>query len=151
MAIDPVTIRFQRLPHGAGIALPEYMTEGSAAADLRAAVTSPVTIDRGALATIPTGFAMEIPAGWQVEIRPRSGLAVKYGVTVINAPATIDADYRGEVQVALVNLGAAPFRVERGMRIAQVSPGRVTRIAWQESEQLTPTARGRGGFGHSGV
>jgi len=146
-----VTIRIQRLPHGEGIELPRYMTDGAAAADIRAAVQSPVTIDPGTIALIPTGLAMEIPPGWELQIRPRSGLAVKHGVTVINAPATIDADYRGELQVALVNLGGAPFTIERGMRIAQMLLGPATRIAWEQAETLSPTARGSHGFGHSGV
>jgi dUTP pyrophosphatase len=144
-------IRIQRLPHGAGIELPQYMTDGAAAADIRAAVDLPVALAPGEIAMIPTGLAMEIPAGWEVQIRPRSGLAVKHGVTVINAPATIDADYRGEVKVALVNHGREPFTVERDMRIAQLLVTRVTRIAWEEAEELTPTARGAGGFGHSGT
>ena len=149
--MNPVTIRVQRLPHGETIELPEYMTRDAAAADIRAAVSEPVTLEPRATALIPTGLAIELPPGWELQIRPRSGLAVKHGITVINAPATIDADYRGEVQVALVNLGAAPFVIERGMRIAQVLLGQVTRIVWEEAEQLTPTARGGGGFGHSGV
>ncbi len=151
MTTDAVTVRVLRLPHGEDIELPRYMTEGAAAADLRAAVDSPVAIAPGAIAMVPTGLAIEIPPGWELQIRPRSGLAVKHGVTVINAPATIDADYRGEVKIALVNHGPAPFTIERGMRIAQVLLARVTRVAWEEADALTPTARGAGGFGHSGV
>ena len=127
------------------------MTAGAAAADIRAAVPAPVVLEPQAIATIPTGLALEIPPGFEVQIRPRSGLAVKHGVTVVNAPATIDADYRGEVLVALVNLGRQPFTIERGMRIAQVLLGVVTRIAWEEAVELSPTARGGGGFGHSGL
>jgi dUTP pyrophosphatase len=127
------------------------MTEGAAAADLCAAVDEAITIAPGAIALVPTGLAFEIPLGWEVQIRPRSGLALKHGVTVINAPATIDADYRGEVKVALVNHGGEPFTVTRGMRIAQVCPGRVTHIEWAEADALTPTARDAGGFGHSGL
>lgn len=146
-----VPIRFQRLPHGEGIELPAYATSGSAAADLRAAVDAPVVLAPRSIALIPSGFALEIPPGWEVQIRPRSGLALKHGVTVVNAPATIDSDYRGEVKVALVNLGPEAFTVERGMRIAQILPARVTRIEWTEAESLTATARGAGGFGHSGT
>lgn len=151
MGHDSIGIRILRLPHGEGLELPRYMTAGAAAADVHAAVEAPITIAPGSVALVPTGLALEIPIGYEVQIRPRSGLAVKHGVTVINAPATIDADYRGEVKVALVNLGAEPFVVERGMRIAQVLPARVTRAEWREAEALTPTARGEGGFGHSGT
>lgn len=151
MTFDRVVVRVLRLPHGEGLELPAYMTAGAAAADIRAAVDAPLAIAPGAVAMVPTGLAVEIPAGWEMQIRPRSGLAVKHAVTVINAPATIDADYRGEVKVALVNLGAEPFAVERGMRIAQVLLARVTRVAWEEAASLSETARGGGGFGHSGV
>jgi len=151
MTSDTVTVRVLRLPHGADLELPQYMTAGAAAADIRAAVEAPLSIAPGAIVVVPTGLAIEIPHGWELQIRPRSGLAVKHGVTVINAPATIDADYRGEAKVALVNLGAEPFTIERGMRIAQVLLAPVTRAAWQEADALTPTARGEGGFGHSGV
>jgi dUTP diphosphatase len=151
MTSSSAVIRVRRLPHGAGIELPRYMTDGAAAADVHAAVDRPLVLAPGAIAMIPTGLAIEIPTGWEVQIRPRSGLSVKHGVTVINAPATIDADYRGEVQVALVNHGREPFTIERGMRIAQVLVARVTRITWEEADDLTPTARGAGGFGHSGT
>lgn len=151
MTARAVVVRVLRLPHGRDIELPQYMTAGAAAADIRAAVDLPLAIAPGAIAMVPTGLAIEIPAGWELQIRPRSGLAVKHGVTVINAPATIDADYRGEVKVALVNHGAEAFTVERGMRIAQVLLAPVTRVAWEEAETLTETARGGGGFGHSGV
>ncbi len=145
-----VTIHVLRLPHGEGLELPRYMTEGAAAADLYAAVTEPVTIAPGDIAVVPSRLAIEIPAGWEVQIRPRSGLAVRHGVTVINSPATIDADYRGEVQVALINHGREPFVVERGMRIGQLIAARVARVTWEEVETLTPSTRGTGGFGHTG-
>jgi dUTP pyrophosphatase len=148
---DTVEIAVLRLPHGDGLELPRYMTDGAAAADVRAAVEAPLSIAPGTVALVPTGLALEIPLGYEVQIRPRSGLAVTHGVTVINAPATIDADYRGEVKVALVNLGSTPFTVERGMRIAQMLPARVVRAAWREAEALSETARGSGGFGHSGT
>jgi dUTP pyrophosphatase len=151
MSAEPVTVRLRRLPHAEGLELPRYMTAGAAAADVGAAVEAPLTIAPGEVAMVPTGLVFEIPHGWEVEIRPRSGLAVKHRVTLINSPATIDADYRGEVKVALVNLGREPFVVERGMRIAQLLLGRVTRIVWEEAETLSETARGEGGFGHSGA
>ena len=145
-----LTIRVQRLPHGEGLELPRYMTEQAAAADLCAAVASPVTLAPGTITLIPTGLAIEIPPGYEVQLRPRSGLAVRHGVTLINAPATIDADYRGEVQVALVNHGREPFVVERGMRIAQALAARVARVTWEEVQTLGATRRGAAGFGHSG-
>ena len=144
-------VRVVRLAHARDLELPAYMTAGAAAADLRAAVEKDVTLAPGAIAMIPTGLVMEVPAGYELQIRPRSGLAARHGVTLINAPATIDSDYRGEVMVALVNLGREPFTIERGMRIAQALLGRVTRIEWQEADDLSATTRGSGGFGHSGV
>ena len=148
---DSVTVRVQRLPHGEGLELPRPMTAHAAAADVVAAVETPLAIAPGAIALVPTGLAFEIPVGWEVQIRPRSGLALKHGITLINAPATIDADYRGEVKIAIVNLGREPFTVTRGMRIAQLLLGKVTPVAWEETETLSPTARGEGGFGHSGT
>jgi dUTP pyrophosphatase len=148
---EPLRIRLLRLPHGADIEPPSHMTAGAAGADVRAAVEAPLTVAPGAIVLVPTGFAFEIPDGWEVQLRPRSGLAVKHGVTIVNAPATIDSDYRGEVQVALVHLGRAPFTIERGMRIAQAVASRVTRIACEEVDVLAASARGAGGFGHSGV
>ena len=127
------------------------MTPGAAAADVRAAIEQPMVIEPGGIALVPTGFAIELPQDFELQIRPRSGLAVKHGITVVNAPATIDADYRGEVKVALINLGRAAFTIEPAMRIAQVLLAPVTRIAWAEAAELTPTARGTGGFGHSGT
>lgn len=144
-------MRVRRLPHGEGLELPAYMTPGAAAADIRAATLEPMTIAPGAITMIPTGLAIEIPEGWELQIRPRSGLATRHGITVVNAPATIDSDYRGEVMIALVNLGRTAFAIERDMRVAQVLLARVTRVAWQEAETLTETARGAGGFGHSGT
>ena len=146
-----LTVKVLRLPHAEDLELPTYMSAEAAAADVRAAVTAPLRVEPGAIVLVPTGLALEIPPGHEVQIRPRSGLAVRHGLTVINAPATIDADYRGEVQVALVHLGREPFTIERGMRIAQILLARVTRIAWEEAEALTPTARGAGGFGSSGA
>jgi len=146
-----VTVRVMRLPHGEGLELPRAMTAHAAAADIVAAVDGPLAIAPGEIALVPTGLAVEIPVGWEIQVRPRSGLALKHGITLINSPATIDADYRGEMKIAIVNLGRETFTVTRGMRIAQLLLGRVTPIAWEEAETLTPTARGEGGFGHSGT
>ena len=131
--------------------LPAYQTAHAAAMDLHAAVREPVTIAPGAIALVGCGFAMAVPEGFEAQVRPRSGLAVKAGLTVVNAPGTIDADYRGEVKVALINLGAAPFTVERGVRIAQLVVAPVTRVQWETVDALTETARGEGGFGHTGI
>jgi dUTP pyrophosphatase len=147
----PIRIRLQRLAHSEGIDPPAYASAGAAGMDVRAAVSEPLEIAAGAIARVPTGFAVEVPPGCEVQLRPRSGLAAKHGVTLANSPATIDSDYRGEVFIALINHGAEPFRVERGMRIAQLVLARVPRIEWQEIESLTPTARGAGGFGHTGT
>jgi len=130
--------------------LPRYMTPGSAGMDLVAAVDGPVTIERGGRALVPTGIAIELPPGHEGQVRPRSGLAVKHGVTVLNAPGTIDEDYRGEVKVALCNLGPEPFLVEPGMRVAQLIVAPVTRVEVEEVEELADTTRGAGGFGHTG-
>jgi dUTP pyrophosphatase len=146
-----LTVRVLRLPHGEGLELPRAMTAHAAAADVVAAVEQPLSIAPGDVALVPTGLVFEIPVGWEVQIRPRSGLALKHGITLINAPATIDADYRGEVRIAIVNLGREAFTVTRGMRIAQLLLGKVTPIVWEEAQTLTPTARGDGGFGHSGT
>jgi dUTP pyrophosphatase len=150
-APETVPVRVRRLPHADGLPLPAYETAGSAGMDVRAAVGAPVDIAPGAIARIPTGLAIEVPAGFEMQIRPRSGLAMRHGVSLPNTPATIDSDYRGEVVVGLINHGAQPFRVERGMRVAQMVLARAPRIAWQEVDALAPSARGAGGFGHTGV
>ena len=131
--------------------MPAYMTPLSAGMDVRAAVDEPVILEPSARVLIPTGFSVAIPEGFETQVRPRSGLALKHGITVINAPGTIDADYRGEVKIALVNLGEAPFTVERGDRIAQLVLAPVARAVLVEVEELSPTSRGQGGFGHSGI
>jgi len=146
-----VTVRVLRLPHAEGLDLPRVMTAHAAAADIVAAVDQPLSIAPGDIALVPTGLVFEIPIGWEIQIRPRSGLALKHGITLINSPATIDADYRGEIRIAIVNLGREPFTVTRGMRIAQLLPAKVTAIVWEEAETLSQTARGEGGFGHSGT
>ncbi|MEO0982263.1 MAG: dUTP diphosphatase [Pseudomonadota bacterium] len=147
-----VEIALRPLPHFEGLALPAYETDGSAGMDLRAAVAAgdPVTLAPGARAMIPTGLSMAIPEGYEVQVRPRSGLAAKHGLTCLNTPGTIDSDYRGEVKVILINLGEAPFIIERGERIAQMVLAPVTRAAWAEVDALPETARGAGGFGSTG-
>ena len=131
--------------------LPAYATEGAAGADLRAALDAPVTLPPGGRAAIPTGLAFAIPPGFEIQVRPRSGLARDHGVTVLNAPGTIDGDYRGAVEVLLVNLGADPFAVEPGARIAQAVLAPVARARFEEAPALAPTARGAGGFGSTGA
>ena len=134
----------------AGGAVPAYATPGAAGADLRAHLADPVTIPPGGRAAIPTGLAFETPEGFEIQIRPRSGLARDHGVTVLNAPGTVDADFRGAVEVLLVNLGAEPFAVEPGARIAQAVLAPVARARFEPAEALTETARGAGGFGSTG-
>lgn len=145
-----LTIDVVLLPHGEGLGLPERATPDAAGLDLRAALDAPLTLEPGARALVPTGLAFAIPAGWEGQVRPRSGLAVKHGVTVLNAPGTIDADYRGEVKVALVNLGDAPFVVARGERIAQLLFAQVQEVRFRPVLSLDTTARGAGGFGSTG-
>jgi len=142
-----------RLPHGTGLDLPSYETAGAAGMDLRAAVPedAPLTIASGKRALVPTGFIFEIPDGFEAQVRPRSGLAFKHGITCLNTPGTIDSDYRGEVKVLLVNLGDEDFVITRGMRIAQVIVAPVTQVRVAEIAQATATARGDGGFGSTGV
>lgn len=146
-----VEIAVRRLAHGEGLALPTYATPGAAGMDMLAAVAEPVTIAPGGRALIPTGLAIALPAGHELQIRPRSGLALRNGIVVANSPGTIDEDYRGEVQVILLNAGEAPFVVERGMRIAQAVLAPVIRAAWREVESLDETARNEGGFGSTGT
>ena len=148
--MTPPPIQVRRLAHNQDLPLPAYETPLSAGQDLRAALTEPQTLAPGERALIPTGLAMAIPAGFEVQIRPRSGLALKHGVTCLNTPGTIDADYRGEVQVLLINLGQEPFTIQRGDRIAQMVVAPVTQGQWQEVEALDETQRGAGGFGSTG-
>jgi len=146
------TLRVRRLPHAQGLALPAYETAQSAGMDLRAAVPmdAPVTLAPGDRALIPTGLQIALEAGYEAQVRPRSGLALKYGVTCLNSPGTIDADYRGEVGVILINHGREPFVVARGERIAQMVVAAVVQAAPVEVEALDETARGAGGFGSTG-
>jgi dUTP pyrophosphatase len=146
-----VQVAVTRLPHAEGLGLPKYATDLSAGQDLEAAIEAPITLKPGERQLIPTGLAIALPEAYEAQIRPRSGLAFKNGVTVLNSPGTIDADYRGEVKVILANLGAEPFTVERGMRIAQMVVAKYRRVEWQVVEQLEETARGAGGFGSTGV
>jgi dUTP pyrophosphatase len=145
-------LRLRRLPHGAGLPLPAYQSAHAAGLDLAAAVPAdaPVTLAPGARGLIPTGFAIALPEGFEAQVRPRSGLAAHHGVTVLNTPGTIDADYRGEIQVILINLGAEPFVVTRGLRIAQLVIAPVIRATLVEADTLDDTARGAGGFGSTG-
>ncbi len=146
-----VRVRVKRLPHGEGIELPSYATEHAAGLDLRAAVTEPVTLKPLERVLIPTGFVFEIPEGYEGQIRPRSGLALRKGITLLNSPGTVDADYRGEVKVLLINLGQEPVTVERGERIAQMIIAPVSRAELVEVEEVSTTLRGDGGFGSTGV
>jgi dUTP pyrophosphatase len=146
-----VTIQVRRLPHGEGLPLPAYATAGAAGMDLLAAVTTPVTVDPGKRALIPTGLTIALPAGYELQVRPRSGLALRNGVILPNSPGTIDEDYRGEVQVIVLNAGDAPFLIERGMRVAQAIVAPVVQATWQEVEALDDTSRGTGGFGSTGT
>ena len=142
-----------RLPHGQDLPLPRYETEGAAGLDLLAAVPedAPLSLAPGARALVPCGIVIALPEGHEGQVRPRSGLALKHGVTVLNAPGTIDEDYRGEVSVLLVNLGSEPFEIRRGLRIAQLVVASVTRVLPQEAFELTPTRRGAGGYGSTGA
>jgi len=148
---EPIAVPLKRLPEAGDLPAPSYATDGSAGLDLRAAVSEPLTIPPGAFATIPTGFSMAIPPGFEGQIRPRSGLAARHGITALNSPGTIDSDYRGPVNVILVNHGTQPFTVQRGDRIAQIVIAPVVRIRWRETDALDNTDRGEGGFGHTGV
>lgn len=147
----PVQAKIRRLPHGAGLELPAYQSELAAGMDLYAAVDAEVVLAPGERALVPAGIAIELQPGFEAQVRPRSGLAARHGVTVLNTPGTIDADYRGEIKVILINHGAEPFAVTRGDRIAQMVVHSVARIEWSESEELSETARGGGGFGSSGA
>ena len=145
-----VTVAIRRLPNGADLPLPDYATAGSAGVDLMAAVEMSRTLAPGARDAVPTGIAIALPPGFEAQIRPRSGLARKHGVSIVNAPGTIDSDYRGEIEVLLINLGEAAFTVEPGMRIAQMVIAPVARAAWRETAALKTTGRGAGGFGSTG-
>ena len=146
------TVRIERLPHAEGLPLPVYETAGSAGMDLRAALADdqPLTLAPGARALVPTGLKIALEAGYEAQVRPRSGLALKHGITCLNTPGTVDSDYRGEVRVILANLGSEPFVIQRGDRIAQMVIARYARATTVEVETLDETARGAGGFGSTG-
>lgn len=146
-----VDIAIQRLLHGADLPLPAYETRGAAGADLRAAIDDDLILEPGAYALVPTGIRIALPSGYEAQVRPRSGLAAKHALTVVNAPGTVDSDYRGEIHVILMNLGHDAFTVTRGMRIAQMVVAPVVQATFLETGSLDATARGGGGFGSTGV
>jgi len=146
-----VPVAIQRLPHAEGLALPAYATAGAAGLDLLAAVGEPLVIPPGGRVLVPTGLKVAIPEGYELQVRPRSGLALKHGITLPNSPGTVDSDYRGELQVIVMNAGDAPFTVERGMRIAQAVLAAVAKLEWREVASLDATSRGAGGFGSTGT
>ena len=149
--MSAINLRIQLLPHAMGLDLPEYQTPGSSGIDLRAAVEEPIIIENGERVMIPTGLKMEIPAGYEGQVRTRSGLAATRGLVVLNSPGTLDADYRGEVKVILMNLGSEPLTINRGDRVAQLVIAPVTRVAITEVEDVDETIRGSGGFGSTGA
>lgn len=150
-AHNALSVDVVRLPHGADLPLPAYATPQSAGMDLMAATQGDVVLAPGAHTLVPTGLSIALPVGFEAQIRPRSGLAAKHAVTVLNTPGTVDADYRGEVKVILINLGKEPFTITHGMRIAQMVIAPVTQVLWQETETLPDTTRGTGGFGSTGT
>jgi len=151
MGGDTVHIGVKRLDHGADLPLPDHATAHSAGVDLLAAVANDMVLQPGQHALVPTGLSIELPQGFEAQVRPRSGLAFKHGVTVLNAPGTIDADYRGEVGVLLINHGQNAFTIERGMRIAQMVVAPVSYVTWAETRDLNTSVRGEGGFGSTGT
>ncbi len=146
-----IPIQVQRLPHSADLPLPSYATEGAAGMDLLAAIGAPLTLAPGQRSLVPTGLAIALPPGYELQVRPRSGLALKNGIILPNSPGTIDEDYRGELQIIVMNAGTEAFTIERGMRIAQAVLAPVVRAAWAEVVALPPTGRGAGGFGSTGT
>ena len=146
-----VEVRLRRLPHSEGLPLPAYATDGAAGADLCAAVEAEMVVGPGDRAAVPTGLVLDIPEGYEGQVRPRSGLAINAGLTVVNAPGTIDSDYRGELKVLMINLGSDPVSIGRGDRIAQLLIAPVTRASFTETESLTASGRGEGGFGSTGM
>ena len=146
-----MNVDLTRLPHGADLPLPSYATAGSAGMDVYAALSEPLTLEPSQIVMIPTGLCMAVPAGFECQVRSRSGLAAKHGVFALNAPGTIDSDYRGEVKVILANFSSDPFTIERGSRIAQLVVARHEQVQWNVVDQLEETHRGEGGFGSTGV
>ena len=148
---DRIEISVMRLPRHEGLDLPMYRSEGSSGMDLQAAVTEDISLLPGERALVPTGIAISLPPGFEAQVRPRSGLAIEYGVGLINSPGTIDSDYRGEIQVVMINWGQEPFTIRRGMRIAQLVVCQYAMVRFKVVEELDVTIRNKGGFGHSGV
>ena len=151
VAMEYVEIKIKRLEHAKGLPLPRYMTEQSAGMDIYAAIDSEILLMPGQRALIPTGIAIELPDGFEAQIRPRSGLAMEYGIGMLNSPGTIDPDYRGEIKVILINLGNKPFKIKRGDRIAQMVINKTVKAVFKETNKLSPTKRGEKGFGHTGI
>lgn len=145
-----VRVAILQEPDATDLPLPRYQTEGAAGVDLYAAVREPLTLPPGARACVPTGIRIALPPGYEAQVRPRSGLALRHGIGMVNAPGTIDSDYRGEVQVILINWGHEPFTIKRGDRIAQLVVAPVARVVWEPVAELPPSVRGEGGFGHTG-
>lgn len=145
-----IRIAVKVLPHGEGLPLPAYATEHAAGADLLAAVAAELVLAPGERALVPTGIAVALPEGYELQVRPRSGLAIRHGITCLNSPGTIDADYRGEIRLILINLGQEPYTIRRGDRLAQAILAPVLRLEWQPVAALPETERGEGGFGHTG-
>ena len=150
MAHNDIPIQISIDPHGADLPLPSYETEASAGMDLRAAISETIVVAPGARHLVPTGIRIALPVGTEAQVRPRSGLAIKKGISMVNSPGTIDADYRGEIQVILINHGQDPFTIQRGDRIAQLVIAPVLQAKWDQVDTLDETARGEGGFGHTG-
>ena len=149
--MERISVKIKRLDNNHDLPLPGYETKGSSGMDIRAAVEGSVSLKPGEIKLIPTGFAVSIPRGYEAQIRPRSGLALKYGIGMVNSPGTIDSDYRGEVSLIVINWGTAPFTINRGDRIAQMVIGRVYKADITDVDSLESTPRGDGGFGHSGI
>jgi len=146
-----IKIKIKQDPRAKGLPLPEYASPGASGMDVRAAVEEPITLMPGQIKLIPTGICIALPEGYEAQIRPRSGLAFRHGIGMVNSPGTIDSDYRGEIGIVLINWGDRPFVVQRGDRIAQMVISKVYRAALEEVEELSPTVRGKGGFGHTGT
>lgn len=149
--MSALRLAIRRLDHGRGLDLPAYASDGAAGMDLPAALAAELVLAPGARALVPTGFAIQLPEGFEGQVRPRSGLAARHGISIVNAPGTVDADYRGEIMVCLINLGDAPFTINRGDRIAQLVVAPVTRAVLEECSDLEDSARGTGGFGSTGT